>query len=425
MTKEQAKRHVIVISLDAMITTDLAVLKTLSRCKELFSRYSQVDEVLCTFPTLTYPCHATIMTGCVPAKHGIIHNEVFAPEAKTVAWNLEERNIHVSTMPRIAHENGLRTASISWPTMMGAPIDFLIPEIWPPKERQEQEDAYQKNVSLSAQPFFQRHRHLLHTYAGRDLDAFSTACAVDIINTDFPDLMFLHLAALDCSRHNRGVATEKNLDALNFLDQQIGEILDAVRSTGHRQDTDVVILSDHGQLDCRRVFNINRVLKDSGYITVDDRGLIDSWRIYCHTGALSAFVYVQDIPLNEVKRVLSEIKTDFPGTIDRIFTQFELEKLYDCTGPFSFAVEAMEGTYLNGNVSATAAITEITPGSFSDASHGQAPERGPKPPFVICSPRSTGIMIPQANLVDEAPTIMNLLGLEMPSCDGRILPMCQ
>lgn len=348
---ESAKHHVIVISLDAMITTDLEILKTMSQSQELFSRYSQVDEMFCTFPTLTYPCHATIMTGCSPNRHGIIHNELFSPGASFALWNSEHHRIQVPTMLHRAHERGLKTASVSWPTTVGSPVNYLIPEIWPPREKPEQEEIYRRTVSPLAMPIFLRYKHLLNTYAGRDLDIFSSACAAQIIRTDFPDLLFLHLAAIDCSRHNRGVATEKNLDALQFIDQRLGEIIDAVKETGSFSETDFVILSDHGQIDCTRVFNINRVLKDLGYITLDDEGKVQSWQIYCHTGALSAFVYTKDIRLEKVKDVLESIRLQCPDTIDRIFTKPVLEKLYACSGPFSFAIEASEGTYLAGGFS--------------------------------------------------------------------------
>ena len=31
------------------------------------------------FPALTYPAHATLVTGVLPARHGIVHNEEFGP----------------------------------------------------------------------------------------------------------------------------------------------------------------------------------------------------------------------------------------------------------------------------------------------------------------------------------------------------------
>lgn len=46
------------------------------------------DGVRSVFPSFTYPCHQSILTGTHPATHGIHNNIVFDPDGKhRGAWN--------------------------------------------------------------------------------------------------------------------------------------------------------------------------------------------------------------------------------------------------------------------------------------------------------------------------------------------------
>jgi hypothetical protein len=61
---------------------------------------------------------------------------------------------------------------------------------------------------------------------------------------------------------------------------------------------------------------------------------------------------------------------------------------------------------------------------FTAAAHGHAPEKGPKPPFIVCGGAAKpGARIPRAELIDEAPAILSLFNIPMPGADGRILPL--
>ena len=68
-------RHVIVISNDAMVYDDLATMQTLPVFSQHWSKMAQGKKVRSVYPSLTYPCHTTMMTGRYPDKHGIVNNE--------------------------------------------------------------------------------------------------------------------------------------------------------------------------------------------------------------------------------------------------------------------------------------------------------------------------------------------------------------
>ena len=81
------------------------------------------------FPTVTYPSHTTIITGARPGRHGVFYNTPFEPGGQSGRWYWEYEAIQTATLWDAARSAGMRTASISWPVSVDAPVDYLIPEI--------------------------------------------------------------------------------------------------------------------------------------------------------------------------------------------------------------------------------------------------------------------------------------------------------
>ena len=64
----------IVLSMDAMVTEDLEYLKNKPNFRKLFAHAAKVGKVRTVYPSLTYPAHTSIITGCRPGKHGVFDN---------------------------------------------------------------------------------------------------------------------------------------------------------------------------------------------------------------------------------------------------------------------------------------------------------------------------------------------------------------
>ena len=58
---------VIVISSDAMVGEDLEYFKTLSSYKNYFAGGAEITNVSSIYPSVTFPAHATMMTGMYPS----------------------------------------------------------------------------------------------------------------------------------------------------------------------------------------------------------------------------------------------------------------------------------------------------------------------------------------------------------------------
>lgn len=419
-----SNKHIIVISIDALITSDLEAFSKKPNMGRLLKNSSRVDEIHCIYPTYTYPCHTTIMTGCYPDKHGIYHNERFDINKNTAEWFWYAKDIKVPTMIDIANKAGVSTACITFPVQGGSKADYLISEIWQKKESDDPTPVFDSVNSPKVKHIFDKNKHLLNWLKTPEFDYFASACATDIIKEFNPELTFLHFSYLDHQRHQCGAGTEKVMHAIDFIDDRIGEIIKATDEMGTFESTDFVLLGDHGHIDARKIFNINKALQERSLIKTNDKNEIIDWNIYAHSSSFSAQVYTKNIDKKEAKRILDEIREEYPEYIERVLDKLESREVYHLDGPFDFVMEAQTHTIFGEKTNAE--LVEIPKEGnyrFSLSSHGFAPEKGPNPPFVLSGPDAIkGRIIERARLVDEAPTIMSLLGLAMPDdIDGKVI----
>ncbi len=412
-----SKDKVVVVSIDAMITSDIEVLKSFKETKDFFSSYAWGEEMLSVYPSLTYPCHVSILTGCYPDKHGIINNDVFDYDNPTPDWHWYDREHKVKSMLDLAKENGLKTAAVGWPSTSGADVDYLISKIWTP----EAEDEDRVN-SVSVKEIYNKYKYLLEGHQMAKIDLFSRLCTCEIIEKYQPDLTLSYIASIDSQRHKKGVDTALHIDALHEVAKHLEEISNSCKRADVFDDTTFVLLSDHGQIDVKRVFNINVELAKRGYIWRNKDGRTE-WRIISHSTAFGGEIYTKSVDIREVEAVLEEIRSDYPEEIERILNSYEMESIYHLQGPFDFIVENQTGVAMGksyeGPVISCPGMDDY---KSANATHGHAPEKGKKATFILSGKRANGgARIREASLIDEAPTIMSIFGLEMKRADGKVL----
>lgn len=130
-------RSVILISLDGLagfyLDDPKAELPTLRKLAEEGARASGM---VCSFPTVTWPNHTTLVTGVKPGKHGVIGNSYLErSSAESVGLILDplfdkDQVVTAPTIYDAAHRAGLTTAGIIWPSTRNArTLDFTVPDM--------------------------------------------------------------------------------------------------------------------------------------------------------------------------------------------------------------------------------------------------------------------------------------------------------
>lgn len=421
----------IVLSIDSLFDEDMDFLRTLPNFKKLLDRaaYSR-DGMRSVYPSFTYPAHASIITGTTPDRHGIFHNEKLDVGNPTPDWFWYHKDLKVETCLDAAKRAGLTTASIGWPCMGGCPnVDYLVPEIWPKGVDEDPRPIFQTAASNNEATWavIDRHLHKLRRTKQPFMDHVMVGCACDILRNYKPDVMFIHLAHLDHTRHANGIQGPMVEQAIVANDEWLGRLMEATMDAGTYAETNFAVISDHGHLPVKQVLNPNVYLVEAGLIQLDSQGNITSWQAYCNSTSLSCQVVMKDAQDQAVRdrleKVLYALRNDLDSGVESVFTREECQREMHLTGDFEYVLEGRERTsFGNAWVGPKMVTPDNSDYKFSVASHGHMPHKGPQPVFMMAGPDvRENAVIQRRTIMDEAPTFAAMLGFEMPQATGKAM----
>lgn len=427
-------KHLVVISIDALNAQDFDEMNNLPNIKKLIDNGSYAKEVVGIYPSLTYPSHTSIITGVYPDKHGIYTNERCEPGTYEQEWYWYRKDVKVPTLYDIAKAVNMKVGSLFWPVTGGANIDYLLAEIWPVKKTQNQ---IWMTLS-SGSPFFildinNKFGDLRDGKKQPQLDNFAAASAEYMMRTKKPNLSLIHFTELDHERHKHGVMSQEAEDALKRMDDRVGQIIQGTKDGGIYEDTTFVILGDHGFLDVDYKICLNVAFRKAGLITVNSKGELTDWKAYANYCDGSAQIVLKDNndkdTEKKVKMILEALSKDSSSGIEAVYTKEEGAKKR-VTGNFIFMVEGKEGYYFANDWNLDSVVNKIDINQFDEynesfyiATHGYDPLKNGYRTFFMASGASIkkGVVLPSINLVDEGPTMAEILGLKMDNTDGRVL----
>ncbi len=408
-----AGRHTIVISVDGMSASryrapapDVRIPNILRLKKE----GSYAEGVEGVYPTVTYPSHTTIVTGRLPAEHGIYTNiSARQPGEHSRDWFWFSKAIKVPTLWDEARRAGLTTAAVSWPVTAGATIDWDFPEIWDPSKGELMDFAL---VGRYATPgLLQEVMAALHPQPGVDGDVLRTEVAAYLLKKYKPNLLLLHLNNLDHFEHENGPESSPARTTLEQIDTHIGGILDAMKQAGLGDSTDVFIVSDHGFLPVERLIDPNVLLAKAGLLTLDEQGHVTGGKVFTISNA-SFFIYwpeSQDLRA-EVYAALKPLLDQ--GWVWSVFDRHALREL-GADPAAQLALEPPAGFEYGGR--ATGDL--IVPLAATRGAHGYLPFRqGLEASFIAWGPGiRAGVDLHRIPMTAVGPTILKAMGIDDPS----------
>jgi predicted AlkP superfamily pyrophosphatase or phosphodiesterase len=237
-----------------------------------------------------------------------------------------------------------------------------------------------------------------------------------------PNLMLLHLVDLDHDQHLSGPRSAKAFDTLEKIDADLGLLRAEIKKQGMDREVTWVIVSDHGFRAVRSQLNLRIVLRNLGYLDYSDSGTLLDWRVYPWvSGGSVAFVAKDPRDREAIQRVTDTLKAlaaDPRYGVEKLFFPAELEQLGANPGAF-LAVSAAEG-YMFGNAIQGALVT---PSPSTKGTHGYDPALPEMKASLILSGKgvASGQRISNARLIDIAPSVAALLGINRPGIQGRAL----
>jgi len=431
------KKRLLVFSVDAMVREDVDQLMGMPNFGSVMKDSCQVNHIRTIYPSITYPAHTSIATGCYPNKHGIVSNFLFTVEDKEMNWVWDHKNVKVEDFFDCAKRAGYTTGSVGWPvTGSHKSIDYLWNECWMPLEgdtlesccrregsSEEVIEIIKKHADKLPPTFFEggRKNFMIEPY----IDNFEIAVASDIIRTFKPEVMFVHDGIMDGTRHKYGVFNAETDKAVKFVDEQFGLLIQALKDAGVYEQTNICVISDHGQLPTRRIIKPNVYLKDHGFITADENGKLKDWKAFCLSDAMSDLVHLKDPSDKEtydaVYKLLSEMAEEGIYGFNEVLTAEEIDRREHLNGDFSFVLESDGYTSFSDGINRPVIQPyDYTDYRFGRATHGYNPDLGPQPVMNVIGPDfKRNVVVERRPIVDEAPTWAKALGFEMPQADGK------
>src|SRR5438067_9752186 len=77
-------------------------------------------------------------------------------------------------------------------------------------------------------------------------DQVWTDAAAHILRQHKPNLLLFHLLNLDSTHHAYGPGTTASFAGIAYADTRVKQILDALEAAGLKDDSTVIVVSDHG-----------------------------------------------------------------------------------------------------------------------------------------------------------------------------------
>lgn len=378
-------------------------------------------------PTVTRVNASTLVTGCLPARHGLVANALFVPElnpAGSISTGSRQkllavqetwggRLLAVPTLAELLAERGQTflacssgssgSATLLNPTGTGGGI--LHPEFCVPESRT---------------------KHMYETIGPKPEETIPARAKMQWMTDAYlklgvpevnPGVTVLWFTDPDHSAHDKGIGAAETMAGLRFADEQIGRILDFHRARGTKLN--VFVTADHGFATHNGRFNLRGALEKGGWLARIKPVIID--------GA----IYLPKEHEREIPAIVSSLQAD--ATIGPIFTPAKSRGSWRGLAPGTFSHDATGNNHPHGaqivvypkwNGATNAAGFAGTVEAGGIAGHGDTSPWEINAVFAAFGPDiKAGVRsdLPSSN-ADLAPTILSLAGVPVPKhMDGRVL----
>src|SRR5215468_546096 len=356
--------------------------------QSLLSKGSYAVGIESVFPSQTIPAHASMITGSLPADHGVTSDYSFDQEnpAQSKGLYRSAKVIKTDTILELARRMNLVTAAVGFPLTADAAIDFNQPDT--------------------------------------SEDFMKASAAAEIIEKHRPNLLLVNFTSFDVMQRRYGLLSAESLKSIEAIDGLIKKIIDATEGARTAEETTFIVVSDSGASKVEKEFNPNVMLAKKGWLASDGQGRIVSWRAVAQPFGGSAAIFAKDPKDEEFGHELEaffKLQADKPDSpIWRIIPRRDATKL-GADPRVSLYLDAAP-TYAIKAKTTGAPMTNLTKGEDRTA-RGYAPSRVEMRALFIISGNGikSGVQVEYARLIDIAPTMARLLGLEMKTARGRVI----
>ncbi len=269
---DQMPAHVAFLSVPGLRPADVARMPELSRLVDGGERAALVP----SFPAVTWPVQANMLTGKLPAQHGVIANGFYwRDKADVEMWTAANDKIEAPQIWDQLHQHDPQLTSAVWFPMLskkcGADYVCMPAPIHNP-DGSESLWCYTQPIDLygelrDALGHFPL-QHFWGPLANIKATAWIAESAAVAANRFQPNFFYLYLPHLDYAAQRDGPDSDAALAALTELDEVIGQLGRAFGEAYAAHDLTWLVASEYVITPVDHVTYPNRTLRDAGLLRV-------------------------------------------------------------------------------------------------------------------------------------------------------------
>jgi predicted AlkP superfamily pyrophosphatase or phosphodiesterase len=420
-----AEAHVILITIDGFPARMLEDPKAfLPNIRALAAEGASAKGMKVSTPSVTWPNHTTLITGVTPRKHSVLFNgglergAVLKVEPDKTAAEL----VAAPTIFDWLHEAGLKTAAVNWPcTRSSKSID----DDFPDSPNTLNFTTARFKTEMVADGILKTGEQADFAKIGQpERDEIWTKAGCYLIRKRMPNFMTLHLLNTDSTHHKYGPESMASYTALALADHYVGDVMNAVKAAGAKDQTTIIIAADHGFAVATNVLQPNVLFRKAGLLEVSKTSVITKARVQAIPEGGTAFIYLNNpATRDEDRKKVIELLSGQKGVADLIgadrFAEFGVPDAGQ-GGMADFIMRPKMGYAISGAAAVEDFVAPVT-GAMSQGYHGYVADEPLMNAVFVASGRGIkkGAKIGIINNTDVTPTILRLLGQPIPAVDGK------
>lgn len=266
--------HVALVSLPGLRPQDLAHMPRLQAIAEAGQQVSLQP----SFPCVTLPVQANLVTGCTPQEHGVIANGYYyRDKGEFEMWTAWNESIQKPQIWDLLHEKDPAITSLLWFPMFskGAGADYIsTPAPIHNPDGSESLWCYTKPTEMYGELRDTFGHFPLMNFWGPLANIKSSAWIIDsavhAAKKYQPRFSYIYVTHLDYAAQKFGPDSPQAITALGEVDEQLGKLFDGYAATG-MDDLLWLIASEYVITEVDEVGYPNRVLREAGYLSIEER----------------------------------------------------------------------------------------------------------------------------------------------------------
>ena len=268
--------HVILLSIPGLRSQDLAAMPNLTRLMAGGDRATLVP----SFPAVTWPVEANMLTGKLPAEHGVIGNGFFWRDTNQVEmWTAWNDKIQQPQIWDLLHRHDASLTSAAWFPMLskGSGADYIcMPKPVHNPDGSESLWCYTRPEMLygTLRDSF-GHFPLMNFWgpmAGIKSSAWIADTAGWAMQEHKPNFFYIYLPHLDYAAQKTGPDSPAAQKAVGELDEVLGRLTAAGEKAYEGRNVVWLAASEYVITPVDHVTYPNRMLREAGLLTVKNDG---------------------------------------------------------------------------------------------------------------------------------------------------------